>query len=80
LVEGELRRFAMKKGEETTEIYNRFKTLVNKIRSYGSIRWTDQVKGKKKYPNQNKSKGKRSCFKCGKSGHFIAQCPNNDNY
>jgi hypothetical protein len=23
--------------------------------------------------------GKRSCFKCGKSGHFIAQCPDNEN-
>jgi hypothetical protein len=22
---------------------------------------------------------KRSCFKCDKSGHFIAQCPDNDN-
>jgi hypothetical protein len=37
------------------------------------------LKGRKEYPNKNKSKGKRSCFKCGKSGHFIAQCPNNDN-
>jgi hypothetical protein len=41
LVEGELGRFAMKRGEEPTETYNRLKTLVNKIRSYGSIRWTD---------------------------------------
>jgi hypothetical protein len=31
LVEGELRRFAMKRGEEPTEIYNRLKTLVNNI-------------------------------------------------
>ena len=23
-------------------------------------------------------KGKRSCFKCGKTGHFIANCPDND--
>jgi hypothetical protein len=37
------------------------------------------LKGRKEYPNKNKSKGKRSCFKCDKSGHFIAQCPNNDN-
>jgi hypothetical protein len=37
------------------------------------------LKGRKEYPNKNKSKGKCSCFKCGKSGHFIAQCPNNDN-
>jgi hypothetical protein len=38
LVEGELGRFAMKRGEETTEMYNSLKTLVNKIRSYGSTR------------------------------------------
>jgi hypothetical protein len=37
------------------------------------------LKGRKEYPNKNKSRGKRSCFKCGKSGHFIAQCPDNDN-
>jgi hypothetical protein len=185
LVEGELGRFAMKQGEEPTETYNRLKTLVNKIRSYGSTRWTDHdvvrlmimsftiidphvinlirenpryikmtpeeilgklvrgrmmvkearyvddiangplsiyepqpvalkattskdalpnkvaqveaagqneyemalvikhfkttLKGHKEYPNKNKSKGKRSCFKCGKSSHFIAQCPNNEN-
>jgi hypothetical protein len=30
-VEGELGRFAMKRGEEPTETYNRVKTLVNKI-------------------------------------------------
>jgi hypothetical protein len=29
-------------------------------------------------PNKNKAKGKRSCFKCGKTGHFIANCPDND--
>jgi hypothetical protein len=37
------------------------------------------LKGRKEYPNKNKSKGKCSCFKCGKSSHFIAQCPDNDN-
>jgi hypothetical protein len=37
------------------------------------------LKGRKEYPNKNKSKGKRSCFKCGKSSHFIAQCFDNDN-
>jgi hypothetical protein len=185
LVEGELGRYAMLRGEEPTQTYNRLKTLVNKIRSYGSTRWTDHdvvrlmlrsfnvidphlvnlihenlrytkmkreeilgkfvsgrmmvkearyvdaaangplplyesqlvalkatssketlpskvaqveavglnenemaliikgfktaLKGRKEYPNKNKSKGKRSCFKCGKSGHFIAQCPDNDN-
>jgi hypothetical protein len=37
------------------------------------------LKGRKEYPNKNKSKGKRSYFKCGKSSHFITQCPDNDN-
>jgi hypothetical protein len=41
LVEGELGRFSMKRGEEPTKTYNWLKTLVNKIRSYGSTRWTD---------------------------------------
>jgi hypothetical protein len=42
-------------------------------------RFKTALKGRKEYPNKNKSKGKRSCFKCDKSGHFIAQCPDNDN-
>jgi hypothetical protein len=37
------------------------------------------LKGRKEYPNKNKSWGKHSCFKCSKSGHFIAQCPDDDN-
>jgi hypothetical protein len=184
LVEGELGRFAMNRGEEPTQTYNRLKTLVNKIRSYGSTRWTDHdivrlmlrpftvidphlvnlirenprytkmtpeeilekfvsgrmmvkearyvddalngplpiyepqpvalkatsnkealpskvaqveaaglnedemaliikrfktvLKGRKEYPSKNKTRGKHSCFKCGKTGHFIAQCPDND--
>jgi hypothetical protein len=41
LVEVELGRFAMIRGEDPTQTYNRLKTLVNKIRSYGSTRWTD---------------------------------------
>ena len=41
LVEGELGRFAMIRGEEPTQTYNRLKILINKIRSYGSTRWTD---------------------------------------
>jgi hypothetical protein len=41
LVEGELGRFAMKQREKPIETYNRLKTLVNKIRSYGSTRWMD---------------------------------------
>jgi hypothetical protein len=183
LVEGELGRFAMIRGEEPTQTYNRLKTLVNKIRSYGSTRWTDHdvvrlmlksltildphlvnsirenprytkmtpkeilrkfvsgrmmikearyvdealngpmpiyepqtvaleatssrealpskvaqveaarlnedemaliikrfktaLKGRKEYSNKNKAKGKRSYFKCGKTGHFIANCPDN---
>jgi hypothetical protein len=184
LVEGELGRFAMIRGEEPTQTYNRLKTLINKIRSYGSTRWTDHdvfrlmlrsfmvidphlvnlirenprytkmtpeeilgkivsgrmmvkearyvddalndplpiyelqpvalkatsskealpskvaqveaarlnedemtliikhfkttLKGRKEYPNKNKTRGKHSCFKCGKPGHFIANCPDND--
>jgi hypothetical protein len=185
LVEGKLGRFAMISGEEPTQTYNRLKTLVNKIRSYGSMRWTDHdvirlmlrsftvldphlvnsirenprytkmtpeeilrkfvsermmikearyvdealngpmpiyepqmvalkatssrealpskvtqveaaglnedemaliikrfktvLKGRKEYSNKNKAKGKCSCFKCGKTCHFIAQCPDNEN-
>jgi hypothetical protein len=182
LVEGELGRFAMIRGKEPTQTYNRLKTLVNKIRSYGSTRWTDHdvvrlmlrsftvldphlvnnirenprytkmtpeeilgkfvsgrmmikearyvddalngpiqepqtialkatrskevlpskvaqveaaglneeemaliikrfktaLRGRKEHPNKTKTKGKRSCFKCGKIGHFIANCPDND--
>jgi hypothetical protein len=184
LVGGELGRFTMIRGEEPTQTYNRLKTLVNKIRSYGSTRWTDHdfvrlmlrsftvidphlvnlirenpryikmtpeeilgkfvsgrmmvkearyvddalndplpvyepqaialkatsskealpskvaqveavglnedemaliikrfktaLKGRNEYPNKNKTKGKHSCFKCGKTGHFIANCPDND--
>jgi hypothetical protein len=37
------------------------------------------LKGCKDYPNKNKSRGTRSYFKCGKSSHFINQCPNNEN-
>jgi hypothetical protein len=42
-------------------------------------RFMTVLKGRKEYPNKNKTRGKRSCFKCGKTGHFIAQCPDNDN-
>jgi hypothetical protein len=41
-------------------------------------RFKTALKGRKEYPNKNKSRGKRSCFKCGKTGHFIAQCPDDD--
>jgi hypothetical protein len=42
-------------------------------------RFKNALKGRKEYPNKRKSRGKRSCLKCGKSGHFIAQCPDNEN-
>jgi hypothetical protein len=42
-------------------------------------RFKTDLKGHKEYPNKNKSRGKRSYFKCGKSDHFIAQCLDNDN-
>jgi hypothetical protein len=42
-------------------------------------RFKTALKGRKEYPNKNKSRGKRSRFKCGRSSHFIAQCPDNDN-
>jgi hypothetical protein len=42
-------------------------------------RFKTTLKGRKEYPNKNKSRGKRSCFKYGKSCHFIAQCPDNNN-
>jgi hypothetical protein len=42
-------------------------------------RFKTALKGRKEYSNKNKTRGKRSCFKCGKTSHFIAQCPDNDN-
>jgi hypothetical protein len=42
-------------------------------------RFKTALKGRKEYPSKNKTRGKHSCFKCGKTGHFIAQCPDNDN-
>jgi hypothetical protein len=38
LVEDELGRLAMKRGEEPTETYNKLKALVNKVRSHSSTR------------------------------------------
>jgi hypothetical protein len=40
-------------------------------------RFKQVFKGQKN--NDNKPSGKRACFKCGKIGHFIANCPCNDN-
>jgi hypothetical protein len=42
-------------------------------------RFKTALKGRKEYPNKNKTRGKISCFKYGKTGHFIAQCPDNEN-
>jgi hypothetical protein len=41
-------------------------------------RFKTTLKGRKEHPNKSKAKGKRSYFKCGKYGHFIANCPDND--
>jgi hypothetical protein len=41
-------------------------------------RFKTALKGRKEYPNMNKTRGKCSCFKCGKTGQFIANCPDND--
>jgi hypothetical protein len=49
--------------EEMALIIKRFKTT---------------LRGRKEHPNKTKTKGKRSCFKCGKISHFIANCPDND--
>jgi hypothetical protein len=49
--------------EEMALIIKRFKTV---------------LKGRKGQPSKTKTKGKRSCFKCGKICHFIANCPDND--
>jgi hypothetical protein len=49
--------------EEMALIIKRFKTT---------------LKGRKGQPSKTKTKGKRSCFKCGKIGHFIANCLDNE--
>jgi hypothetical protein len=42
-------------------------------------RFKTALKGRKEYPNKSKTRGKRSFFKCDKTGHFIANCPDNVN-
>jgi hypothetical protein len=42
-------------------------------------RFKTALRERKEYSNKNKAKRKCSCFKCGKQGHFIAQCPDNEN-
>jgi hypothetical protein len=39
LIEGQLDRFVMLDDEDSQEIYNRLKKLVNKVRVYGLRRW-----------------------------------------
>jgi chromatin remodeling complex protein RSC6 len=41
-------------------------------------RFKTALKGRKEYPNKNKTREKRSCFKCSKTGHSIANCLDND--
>src|SRR6187455_1413343 len=41
-------------------------------------RFKTALKGRKEHPNKSKTKGKRSCFKCSKTGHSIANYPDND--
>jgi hypothetical protein len=41
LIEGEMGRFTIKRGEEPQETYNRLKSLVHQVRNYGRTRWTD---------------------------------------
>jgi hypothetical protein len=42
-------------------------------------RFKTALKGRKEYSSKNKTRGKLSCFKCGKTCHFIAQFPDTDN-
>jgi hypothetical protein len=41
MIEGELGRFILNKGEEPQALYNRLKTLVNQVRNLGSTKWDD---------------------------------------
>jgi hypothetical protein len=40
-IEGELNRFVLNKGEESQDMYNRLKTMVNQVRNLGSTKWDD---------------------------------------
>jgi hypothetical protein len=40
-IEGELGRFMLNQGEESQAMYNRLKTLVNKVCNLGSTKWDD---------------------------------------
>jgi hypothetical protein len=41
MIEGELGRFVLNKGEESQAMYNRLKTMVNQVRNLGSTKWDD---------------------------------------
>jgi hypothetical protein len=41
LIEGELSRFVLNKGEEPQAMYNRLKTMDNQVRNLGSTKWDD---------------------------------------
>jgi hypothetical protein len=41
LIEGELDRFVLNKGEEPQAMYNRLKTMVNQVRNLRSTKWDD---------------------------------------
>jgi hypothetical protein len=41
MIEGELGRFVLNKGEEPQAMYNRLKTMVNQVRNLGITKWDD---------------------------------------
>jgi hypothetical protein len=41
MIEGELDRFVLNKGEEPQVMYNRLKTMVNQVSNLGSTKWDD---------------------------------------
>jgi hypothetical protein len=43
MLEGQLDRFVMLDDETPQEMYNRMKPMVNKVRAYGSKRWTSKL-------------------------------------
>jgi hypothetical protein len=43
MLEGQLERFVMLDDETSQEMYNRMKLMVNKVRAYGSKKWTNKL-------------------------------------
>jgi hypothetical protein len=41
MIEGELGRFVLNKGEEAQAMHNRLKTMVNQVHNLGSTKWDD---------------------------------------